>query len=36
MVGYRSAAVFREQFSARRGVAPRDYRRAFSHSAGLP
>ena len=29
-VGYRSAAVFREQFAARRGVAPRDYRRTFS------
>ena len=31
-VGYRSAAVFREQFAARRGLAPRDYRRAFSHA----
>jgi transcriptional regulator GlxA family with amidase domain len=30
-VGYRSAAVFREQFAARRGLAPRDYRRTFSH-----
>ena len=30
-VGYRSAAVFREQFTARRGLAPRDYRRTFSH-----
>jgi transcriptional regulator GlxA family with amidase domain len=29
-VGYRSAAVFREQFTARRGLAPRDYRRTFS------
>jgi transcriptional regulator GlxA family with amidase domain len=29
-VGYRSAAVFREQFTLRRGVAPRDYRRTFS------
>jgi transcriptional regulator GlxA family with amidase domain len=29
-VGYGSAAVFREQFAARRGVAPRDYRRAFT------
>ena len=29
-VGYRSAAVFREQFAARRGLAPRDYRRTFS------
>jgi transcriptional regulator GlxA family with amidase domain len=33
MIGYRSAAVFREQFTARRGVAPRDYRRAFSRTA---
>ncbi len=32
-VGYRSAAVFREQFTARRGVAPRDYRRTFSRTA---
>jgi transcriptional regulator GlxA family with amidase domain len=32
-VGYRSAAVFREQFVLRRGVAPRDYRRTFSHAA---
>jgi transcriptional regulator GlxA family with amidase domain len=31
-VGYRSAAVFREQFTARRGVAPRDYRRTFSRA----
>ena len=31
-VGYRSSAVFREQFTARRGVAPRDYRRTFSHA----
>jgi transcriptional regulator GlxA family with amidase domain len=29
-VGYRSAAVFREQFTLRRGVTPRDYRRTFS------
>lgn len=28
-IGYASAAVFREQFSLRRGVSPRDYRRAF-------
>lgn len=28
-VGYRSAAVFREQFTARRGVPPRDYRQTF-------
>jgi transcriptional regulator GlxA family with amidase domain len=28
-VGYRSASVFREQFAARRGLAPRDYRRTF-------
>ena len=26
-VGYTSAAVFREQFNARRGISPRDYRR---------
>jgi transcriptional regulator GlxA family with amidase domain len=32
-VGYRSAAVFREQFAARRGIAPRDYRRNFSRTA---
>jgi transcriptional regulator GlxA family with amidase domain len=32
-VGYRSAAVFREQFTARRGVAPRDYRKTFSQTA---
>jgi transcriptional regulator GlxA family with amidase domain len=31
-VGYRSAAVFREQFAARRGLAPRDYRRTFSRT----
>jgi transcriptional regulator GlxA family with amidase domain len=35
-VGYRSAAVFREQFAARRGLAPRDYRRAFSHAMQSP
>jgi transcriptional regulator GlxA family with amidase domain len=29
-VGYGSAAVLREQFVLRRGVAPRDYRRTFS------
>jgi transcriptional regulator GlxA family with amidase domain len=29
-VGFRSAAVFREQFAARRGVAPRAWRRTFS------
>lgn len=29
-VGYSSAAVLREQFTERRGVAPRDYRRAFA------
>jgi transcriptional regulator GlxA family with amidase domain len=33
-VGYRSAAVFREQFTARRGIAPRDYRRTFSRTDG--
>jgi transcriptional regulator GlxA family with amidase domain len=32
-VGYRSAAVFREQFALRRGVAPRDYRRTFTRTA---
>ncbi len=32
-VGYRSAAVFREQFTARRGIAPRDYRRTFRRTA---
>jgi transcriptional regulator GlxA family with amidase domain len=31
-VGYRSAAVFRAQFTARRGVGPRDYRRTFSRT----
>lgn len=31
-VGYRSAAVFREQFSARRGIPPRTYRRTFTRS----
>jgi transcriptional regulator GlxA family with amidase domain len=31
-VGYRSSAVFREQFAARRGLAPRDYRRTFSRT----
>jgi transcriptional regulator GlxA family with amidase domain len=31
--GYRSAAVFREQFTARRGIAPRDYRKTFSRTA---
>jgi transcriptional regulator GlxA family with amidase domain len=30
-VGYRSAGVLREQFTLRRGVAPRDYRRTFTH-----
>jgi transcriptional regulator GlxA family with amidase domain len=29
-VGYRSPAVFREQFVLRRGVPPRDYRRTFT------
>src|SRR5580692_8357731 len=32
-VGYRSAAVFREQFAARRGVAPRDYRKTLSRTS---
>jgi Helix-turn-helix domain len=31
-VGYRNPAVFREQFTARQGLAPRDYRRTFSHA----
>lgn len=31
-VGYRSAAVLREQFVLRRGVSPGDYRRTFSRS----
>jgi transcriptional regulator GlxA family with amidase domain len=31
-IGYRSAAVLREQFTLRRGVAPRDYRRAFTRT----
>jgi transcriptional regulator GlxA family with amidase domain len=31
-VGYRSATVLREQFSLRRGVAPRDYRRTFTRT----
>lgn len=31
-VGYSSAAVLREQFALRRGVAPRDYRRAFTRA----
>ncbi len=31
-VGYRNAAVFREQFVLHRGVSPSDYRRTFSHS----
>jgi transcriptional regulator GlxA family with amidase domain len=30
-IGYRSAAVLREQFTLRRGVAPREYRRTFTH-----
>jgi transcriptional regulator GlxA family with amidase domain len=29
-VGYRTPSVFREQFTARRGLPPRDYRRTFS------
>jgi transcriptional regulator GlxA family with amidase domain len=33
IVGYRSAAVFREQFTGRRGIAPRDYRRTFNRTA---
>jgi transcriptional regulator GlxA family with amidase domain len=35
-VGYRSAAVFREQFTARRGIPPRDYRRTFHQTALAP
>jgi transcriptional regulator GlxA family with amidase domain len=31
-VGYRSAAVLREQFTQRRGVPPRDYRRTFTRT----
>ena len=31
-IGYRSAAVLREQFTLRRGVAPRDYRRTFTRT----
>lgn len=30
-VGYRSAAVLRDQFTAHRGCTPREYRRTFSH-----
>jgi transcriptional regulator GlxA family with amidase domain len=30
--GYSSAAALRQQFTQRRGVAPRDYRRAFTHA----
>jgi transcriptional regulator GlxA family with amidase domain len=33
-VGYRNASVFREQFTTRRGLPPRDYRRTFSRQAG--
>jgi transcriptional regulator GlxA family with amidase domain len=32
-IGYGNPAVFREQFVARRGVAPRDYRRTFTRAA---
>ena len=32
MVGYANTAAFREQFIARRGLPPRDYRRTFSQS----
>jgi transcriptional regulator GlxA family with amidase domain len=31
-VGYRNSSVFREQFTARRGLPPRDYRRTFSRT----
>jgi transcriptional regulator GlxA family with amidase domain len=31
-VGYSSAAVLRQQFTLRRGIAPRDYRRTFGHT----
>lgn len=34
--GYGSAAVLREQFILRRGVAPRDYRRTFTRNAERP
>jgi hypothetical protein len=32
LTGYGSAAVLREQFTARRGVPPRDYRRSFART----
>jgi transcriptional regulator GlxA family with amidase domain len=32
-VGYRSAVVFREQFTTRHGIAPRDHRRTFRRTA---
>jgi len=32
-VGYRSAAVFRERFTIRRGIPPRDYRQTFRRTA---
>ncbi|MFI6321155.1 GlxA family transcriptional regulator [Nonomuraea sp. NPDC050556] len=35
-VGYGSAAVLREQFVLRRGVPPRDYRRAFHRNGEAP
>jgi transcriptional regulator GlxA family with amidase domain len=35
-VGYRSAAVLREQFMLRRGVAPSTYRRTFARTARHP
>ena len=31
-VGYRNSSWFREQFTARRGLPPRDYRRTFSRT----
>ncbi|MEV0406444.1 helix-turn-helix domain-containing protein [Actinoallomurus sp. NPDC050550] len=35
-VGYRDAGVLRERFTQRRGVPPRDYRRAFSRHHAAP
>ncbi|MFD0687173.1 GlxA family transcriptional regulator [Actinomadura fibrosa] len=32
-VGYRDAAVLREQFTQRRGIPPRSYRRTFTHAS---
>jgi transcriptional regulator GlxA family with amidase domain len=35
-IGYRSASVFREQFTSRRGIPPRDYRRTFTRYERAP